>query len=310
MNTICGVDVSKDRLDVVIGADVSGQFANDADGIASLTELCRAHAVDLVVMEATGGYERSAYLLLWQAGLACAVVHPASVRHYALSMGKREKTDMIDAHIIADYAVAKRVVASQPPSERQSRLKALVRRLSQVSGDLGIQKQRLAMTQDDQARASLCELIAFLKRQMRTLEGEIASMIDDDPLWAKLAEAFSTVKAVAGRTIARLMADFPEIGLVSNKAAAKLVGLAPLANDSGERKGQRHIGGGRAQVRSILFLVAGLAARFDQTLRDFHRRLIDAGKPKMVARIALAHKLLVRLNAKARDARKDFANAP
>ena len=131
----------------------------------------------------------------------------------------------------------------------------------------------------------------------------------DDPLWAQLAETFRSVKGVAGRTVARLMADLPEIGTYSNKAIAKLVGVAPIANDSGKRKGKRSTRGGRAGVRSILFLVAAIAARYDKSLGEFRDRLLKAGKEKMVVSIALARKLLVRLNAKARDARAEFANA-
>lgn len=117
------------------------------------------------------------------------------------------------------------------------------------------------------------------------------------------------MKGVAGRTVARLMADLPEIGTYSNKAIAKLVGVAPIADDSGKRKGKRPVRGGRAGVRSILFLVAEIASRYDPSLADFRARLVAAGKEKMVVRIALAHKLLVRLNAKARDARAQYANA-
>ncbi|MER9550222.1 transposase, partial [Mesorhizobium sp. M0322] len=139
--------------------------------------------------------------------------------------------------------------------------------------------------------------------------GEIASMIDDDPLWARLERAFRSLKGVAGRTVARLMAELPEIGLISNKAIAKLAGLAPFANDSGKRTGNRHVRGGRAGPRGILFIVAAIVAKFDPHLKAFAQRLQQAGKPKMLIRIALARKLLVILNAKARDARNEFVIA-
>jgi len=309
-NIICGIDVSKTRLDACVApGGAFASFANDADGVAALAAFCRQHGVGLVVMEATGGYERLAFLLLWEAGLACALTNPRSVRRYAQAMGALEKTDRLDAGLIARFAIAKGIKPSPPPSPAQQRLKALVARLGQVTGDLTVQKQRCAAAHDGETLASLAEVIGLLKRQARRLEGEIASLIDDDPLWAELAAAFRSVKGVAGRTVARLMADLPEIGLYSNKAVAKLAGLAPLADDSGTRRGKRHIGGGRAAVRSILFLVADIARRFDPSLADFHRRLTAAGKPKMVVRIALAHKLLVQLNAKARDARALYANA-
>jgi transposase len=309
--TICGVDVSKARLDASIEpGDTFAGFDNDTAGIAKLAAFCRQHGVSLVVMEASGGYERRAFLELWQAGLACALVNPRNVRRYAEAMGRLEKTDRIDAAVIARFAIAKDLAPTPLPSPAQQRLKALDARLRQVTDDLTVQKQRRASLLDNsEMLASIDEVIALLKRQSRSLEGEIASMIDDDPLWALLAQSWRSIKGVAGRTVARLHAQLPEIGTYSNKSIAKLVGVAPLADDSGKHKGKRRIRGGRAEVRSILFIVARTAARYDKSLADFHARLVAAGKEKMVIRIALARKLLVRLNAKARDARAAYANA-
>jgi transposase len=308
---ICGVDVSKAKLDAWI--EPGGAFArfdSDTTGIAKLAAFCRQHNVELVVMEASGGYERRAFLELWQAGLSCALVNPRNVRRYAEAMGFLEKTDRIDAGVIARFAIAKNLGPTPLPSRAQQRLKALVVRLRQVTDDLTVQKQRRASLLDNpEMLASIDEVIALLKRQSRSLEGEIASMIDDDPLWALLAQSWRTIKGVAGRTVARLHAELPEIGTYNNKAIAKLVGIAPLADDSGKHRGKRHIRGGRAGVRSILFLVAAIAARYDKSLAEFRARLVAAGKEKMVIRIALARKLLVRLNAKARDARAEYALA-
>ena len=310
--TICGVDVSKAKLDACI--EPGRRFASfnyDTAGIAELAAFCREHAVELVVMEASGGYERRAFIQLWGQGVSCALTNPRSVRRYAEAMGILEKTDRIDSSVIARFADARNLAPTPPPSQAQQRLKALVARLQQVTDDLTVQKQRRASMLDNaEMQASIDEVIALLKRQSRSLEGEIASMIDDDPLWAKLAETWRReVKGVAGRTVARLHAQLPEIGVFSNKAAAKLVGLAPIANDSGMRKGKRSTRGGRAGVRSILFLVADIAARYNENLKAFKARLVKAGKEKMVIRIALARKLLVILNAKARDARAEYANA-
>jgi transposase len=307
---ICGVDVSKDWLDAQIWPlDVYQRFGNDAAGIGALGALCQAHDVELVAMEASGGYERTAFLMLWELKVACAVVNARNVRHFAEALGFLEKTDRIDASVIAQYAVARKIRPTPPPQVAQMRLSALVARLRQVTGDLTIQKQRLHAARDGECRESLEEVIALLTRQSRRLEGEIASLIDDDPLWACLDKAFRAVKGVAARTVASLMAELPEIGLVSNKAIAKLAGLAPIANDSGKRSGHRPVRGGRNGPRAILFLVAQIAARYDSHMADFLQRLQSAGKPKMVIRIALARKLLVILNAKARDARLELKNA-
>ena len=308
--TYCGVDVSKDWLDALVGpAGVVGRFRNNATGIAELAAFCRAHGVELVVMEASGGYEQLAFLLLWEEGIGCAIANARAVRHFAEAMGFLEKTDTLDAGVIAHYGQVRGLKPTPPPSAAQQRLKALVARLSQVTGDLTVQKQRRSAATDAETIASLDEVIALLKRQCRRLEGEIASLIDDDPLWARLDRVLRSLKGVASRTVARLMAELPEIGTLSNKAVDKLVGLAPIANDSGKRNGRRPVRGGRAGPRSVLFLVGRLVAKYDPHFAAFHQRLQAAGKEKMVIRIALARKLLVILNAKARDARIEFANA-
>ena len=307
---ICGVDVSKDWLDAhVWPGGACGRFARDAAGVAELQALCRQYDVELVVMEASGGYERLAFLLLWDGGQPCALVNARSVRRFAEGMDILEKTDRIDAAVIARYAVARGIAPMPPPSAAQQRLGSLVARLAQIAGDLSVNKQRCAATFCAETLASLDTVIACLKREERRLAGEIASLIDDDPLWSRLDRALRAVKGVADRTVARLLAQLPELGIVSNKAIAKLAGLAPIANDSGRRAGARSIRGGRAGPRSILFLIARIAAKYDPHLAAFHQRLLAAGKKKMVIRIALARKLIVILNAKARDARIQFANA-
>jgi transposase len=309
-NIICGVDVSKDWLDAHIRPGAAfARFANDAAGLGELLVFCRGHRVELAVMEATGGYERLAFLWLWENGLPCGIVNPRSVRRFAEAMGTFEKTDRIDAAVIAHYASVKQIVPAAPPSPAQQRLKVLVSRLSQVTGDITVNKQRKSATTDAETLASLSTVLTCLKREEKRLAGEVASLIDDDPLWARLDMTFRVFKGLADRTVARLLAEVPEIGIVSNKAIAKLVGLSPFANDSGKREGPRNIRGGRTGPRGILFIVARHVARYDPHLQAFAERLQKAGKTKMVIRMALARKLLVILNAKARDARMEFANA-
>jgi transposase len=307
---ICGVDVSKAKLDCCIRpGNLHRSFGNDAEGIAALAALCREQKVELVALEATGGYERLAFLLLWEQGLACALLNPRMVRRFAEAMGYLEKTDRIDASVIAHLAEVKGLVPQAPPSAKDQRLKAFVLRLRQLARDIAANTLRRNAVADAAIYDGIGEVLALLRRQAKGLEGEIMSLIDDDPLWQALAAAFRTIKGVASRTLSRLLAEVPEIGLYDNKAIAKLTGLAPLAKDSGKMKGKRPIRGGRSPIRSTLYTVGYIVAKHDPRMKAFADRLKGQGKPAMVVRIAVARKLLVRLNAKARDARAAFANA-
>jgi transposase len=308
MQNSCGVDISKDWLDSFIGPDHFERFENSPEGISKLADFVRAHGGSLVVMEASGGLERVAYYMLWEMQIPCAIVNAKAVRDFAKAMGHLEKTDRIDAEVIARFATAKALQPMPAPSQKQQRLLALAARMRQVVSDLTTQKQRLHTAHIDVARDGIMDLIALLKKQSKSLSTEIADLINADPLWAAIDKTLRTVKGVADRTVATLMAELPEIGIISNKAISKLAGLAPLADDSGKRKGARRTKGGRAHVRSILFLVADIARKYDASLTAFRQRLINQGKPKMVIRIALAHKLLVKLNAKTRETRLTFAN--
>jgi transposase len=300
--------VSAQTLDARIGPDgTMRQVARSAEGIAELAAFCQEHGVELVVMEATGGYEKLPFLLLWQAGVPCALVNPRSVRRFAEGMGFLEKTDRLDAGLIAWYGAVKGIVAQEPPSQAQARLTALVGRLRQITELAVAQTNQRRLQSEPAVLASIDAVLALVRGQIRDFERAIAALIATDPLWRKLNEHFRSIKGVADRTVARVMAELPEIGTLSNKAVAKLVGLAPFAKDSGQVAGRRRVRGGRAGVRSILFVVAEIVRRHDPDFADFHRRLSHAGKPKKAIRIAIARKLLVRLNAKARDARRQLA---
>ena len=303
-NIICGVDVSSEWLDARVGREgPSERLANDPQGIEALAGFCRMQGVELVAMEATGGYEKRPFALLSAQGIPAAIVNPRAVRRFAEGMGLLEKTDRIDAAVIAWYAEVKRIRPCKLASEAQEHLAALVTRMRQLTELKTAQTNQRRLVTDPTALRSFEEILGLVTRQIRSLEAEITNLIDSDPLWRKLDEAFRSIKGVANRTVARLMAELPEIGTLSNKAAAKLVGLAPIARDSGKRNGKRPVRGGRSTVRAILFVVAEIVRRYDPDFAAFHKRLSTAGKPKKVVRIALAHKLLVRLNAKARDTR-------
>lgn len=305
---ICGVDVSSISLEAFVGPAGPGRsFTNSAEGIAELACFCQEQGVQLVALEATGGYEKQAFALLWAQGLAVALLNPRAVRDFAKAMGLLEKTDRIDAQIIARFAAVKGSAASKPMSAEQQHLRALVTRLRQLTQlHVDQRNQRLLVT-DATVRASINKLLKMVESQKRKLAAKIAALLASDPLWKELDQAFRSIKGVADRTVAAVMADLPEIGLLSNKAVSKLGGLAPLARDSGKTHGRRPVRGGRRQLRAVLFLVAGVVSRHNPDFAAFHQRLSASGKPKKVIRIALAHKLLVRLNAKARDVRIQFA---
>jgi transposase len=305
---ICGVDVCSQSLDARIGREGAfAQFPNTTEGIAALRAFCQAHQVDLVAMEATGGYEQLAFAQLSEQDLPVAILNPRAVRQFAQSMGSLEKTDRIDAAMIAWYAEVKKSPPAWLAPESQQHLRALVTRLRQLTDIRTAQLNQQRLVTDRAVQASFKKLLAVLARQIRQLETAIATLIAEDPLWRELNQAFRTIKGVADRTVARIMAEMPEIGSLSNKTVSKLAGVAPLANDSGQHQGKRAVRGGRASVREILFIVASVVGRYEPDFIAFQQRLRAAGKPPKVVRIALAHKLLVRLNAKAREARQRLA---
>jgi transposase len=302
------VDVASKSLEARVGQQgAAGSFANNPEGIAALSAFCQAHHVELVAMEATGGYEQQAFAQLSEQGLPVAILNPRAVRQFAQSMGWLEKTDRIDAGMIAWYAEVKKSRPVCVAPESQQHLRALVTRLRQLTEMRAVQLNQQRLVTDRAVQASFKKLLAVLTRQIRELEQRIATLLEKDPLWRQLNEAFRTIKGVADRTVARLMAEMPEIGTLSNKTISKLAGVAPLANDSGKHQGKRAVRGGRAAVREILFIVASVVGRYEADFVAFQQRLRAAGKPPKVVRIALAHKLLVRLNAKAREVRQRLA---
>jgi transposase len=307
---ICGVDVDSEFLEARIGhKGAAACFANNCEGITALANFCRAHQVEMVAMEATGGYEQQAFAQLSRQALPVAILNPRAVRHFAESMGQTEKTDRLDAGMIAWFAETKKSKPTPLASAQQQHRRALVTRLRQLTHIRTAQRNQARLVTDPVVLALIAELHAVVERQIRDLETKIAQQIASDPLWRHLDPVLRSIKGVANRTVARLMAEMPEIGTISNKAISKLAGVAPLARDSGKHQGKRITRGGRAPVREILFIVASVVARHEPDFAAFQQRLQAAGKPAKVIRIAVAHKLLVRLNAKARQVRQQIAAA-
>lgn len=297
-----GIDVSKDRLDVAVHP--SGEafaVARDAAGIDALAARLRPLAPTIVALEATGGYETVVAASLGAAGLPVVVVNPAQVRAFAQALGQRAKTDPIDAAVIAHFAALTRPPVRPLPDEATQRLADLVGRRRQIIAMMVAERQRLARATAPRLRRSIERLLAALQRELSEVDGEIDQDVRGSPAWRAKEDLLASVPGV-GPIIARtLIAELPELGQVGRHAIAALAGLAPWTRQSGEWKGRSFIGGGRASVRTALFMGAITAARHNPVLRAFRQGLLDRGKPKKVALIAVARKLLTILNAIARS---------
>jgi len=309
MEITVGIDVSKARLDVHVHPVGTGfSLDNDAGGLDQLVQQLAGLRVDCIGMEATGGYEKLAAATLAEAGLPVVVINPAQVRHYAKAVGARAKTDSIDARMIALF-----VAATEPEpqvlADEQSRLLAeLMARRRQLVGMLVAEKNRLGRLPPGRVRLSVARIIAALNAELAQLDTDLGQLIQASPVWRARQDLLASVPGI-GNTIARaLLADLPELGQLDRRAIAALAGLAPFTRQSGQWRGKSFIAGGRAAPRSALFIGAMVAARHNQPLKDFYQRLISAGKPKRVALIATARKLLTILNAIIRD-NKPWQNA-
>jgi transposase len=303
-----GIDVAKDTLEVACGPDAGTQtFTNDDAGHEALVNALRAHGVDLIVMESTGGYEAPCACALQAAGLAVAVVNARQARDFAKAMGYLAKTDRIDAQVLAALAavLAKRSdrqkLIKVLPSDEQQRLHALVLRRRQLVQMLVAERNRLAMSHRA-ARASIEALIKAIRKQIEQIETELASHIACHH--ADLAGLLRSAKGVGPNTSLVLIADLPELGKLSNREISALVGLAPFNRDSGTMRGKRTIFGGRAQVRCALYMATIVAMRHNRVICGFYERLLAAGKPKKVAIVASMRKLLTILNAMVRTGKK------
>ena len=296
-----GIDVSKDRLDV--HAHPSGEafaVARNGEGLAQLVVRLQALAPALIAVEATGGFETVVAASLAAASLPVVVVNPAQVRHYAQALGKRAKTDPLDAAVIARFVQATRPDVRVLPDGATQLLADLVARRRQIVEMMAAEGQRERRA-DKRLKKSIARLRKALETELAELDAEIDDHVRGSPVWAEKEDLLASVPGV-GPVIARtLIAEMPELGTLDRRQIAALAGLAPWTRQSGQWKGKSFIGGGRKSVRSMLFLGALTAARRNPTLKAFRDRLVAAGKPKMVALVAVARKLLTILNAILRD---------
>ena len=296
-----GIDVAKSSFEVAVSSQSQTlNLSNDEAGHAQLCELLAPLAPRLVLLEATGGYEQPLALALSAAGLRVSVINPRQARDFARCMGKLAKTDRIDAQALRGFAALLDAQGHEPrvlADEQQRELTALVVRRRQLVAMLVAERQRLALAHA-KAKPSILFIMDAIAAQLSYVDGQLKEHVLLHH--ADLAALLTSVKGVGPTTASTLLAQLPELGKLNRKQITSLVGLAPINRDSGTLRGQRHIFGGRADVRRVLYVAALVGTRFNPVLKDFYARLLAAGKPKKVALVACMHKLLVILNAIAR----------
>ena len=306
---VVGIDVSKDWLDVAVRpTGESFALKRITAGIEDLVERLKDLSPALVATEATGGFEAVVAAALAGAGLPVVVVNPAQVRAFAVALGKRAKTDPIDAAVIAHFAEATKPQLRQLPDEKTRFLADLIARRRQIVEMLAAESQRARRISDHRLTRSITRLRKALEEELAELERLIADHMRRSTVWVEKEKLLASVPGV-GKTIARtLIAELPELGSLDRRQIAALVGLAPWTRQSGQWRGKSFIGGGRKTVRSALFVGAMVAARYNPQLKQFRDKLVAAGKPNLLALVAVARKLITILNAILRDRRPRHPN--
>jgi transposase len=298
MNTLLfvGIDVSQSQLDVAVRPGARFSVSNDEPGRATLAaQLCRLAPV-LIVLEATGGLEVPLAGALAADGLPVVVVNPRRVRDFARATGQLAKTDALDAQILAHFAEVIRPAVRPLPDEQTQALAALATRRRQLVDMLTAEKNRLR-TAPLSIRKSLRAHMAWLHRERTHTDTDLAQAIQDSPVWRERDDLLRSVPGVGPVLTTTVLANLPELGTLTNKQIAALVGVAPLNRDSGTLHGKRMVWGGRAQVRATLYMAAIVATRYNPTIKTFYQRLCGLGKAKKVALVACMRKLLTTLNA-------------
>ncbi len=296
-----GIDVSKERLDVHVRPLGEGfSVGQTASGIKALIDRLQAYQVRLVALEATGGLENEVVASLSVAGLPVVVVNPAQVRSFAKALGQHAKTDQIDAGVIAHFGEAVNPEVRALPDAQTRGLADLVARRRQIVDMITAEKLRFN-TAPKLVQKSIRRLIKALERELDSVNTDIDGKIKASPVWRYRESLLVTAPGIGQTTARTLLAELPELGTLTRRQVAALAGLAPFTRQSGQWRGKSFIGGGRKTVRSALFLSAMSARRYNQSLKAFYETLVAAGKPKMVALIAVARKLLTQLNAMIRD---------
>ena len=301
---VIGIDVAKAEL--VVGTRPLTErwsVANDEAGIRTLTERLVALRPELIVLEATGGYELLCVAALAGVGLPVVVVNPRQVRDFARATGQLAKTDAIDADILALFAERVRPAVRALPDTAAQELEAVLARRRQLLDMLQAERNRLGQGFGRgklSVKKSLKAHIAFLERELRLTNATLGDLVRQSPAWRERDDLLQSVPAVGPVLSQTLIADLPELGQLSRRAIAKLVGIAPLSRDSGTFRGRRFVQGGRAPVRAVLYMATLVATKRNAVIRAFYQRLLQAGKPKKLALVACMRKLLTILNTMVR----------
>ena len=292
-----GIDVAKAHLDLAVRpTGEQWRVRHDEPGIAAVVDRLAGLAPTLVALEATGGREVGLVAALVAAGVPVAVVNPRQVRRFAQAVGQLAKTDALDAQLLARFADVVRPAPRPVPAAEAQRLSALLERRQQVVAMITAERQRLE-TAIPAVQARIRAHLHWLEAEVADLDRQLHDAVQASPAWREREDLLRSVPGVGPTTAFTLLADLPELGRLGRKAIAALVGVAPLACDSGTLRGRRLVWGGRARVRSVLYMATLVATRHNPVIRAFYAKLCAAGKPKKVALVACMHKLLLILNA-------------
>lgn len=295
-NVFIGIDVSKDKIDVAVRpAGESMVFANTNDGLSLMVEFVRSTDPVLVVLEATGGFERDALRSLTSAQLPAVSINPRQVRDFAKAMGILAKTDTIDAHVIAWFAEAAKPKIRPVKTPDEEKLDALNARRFQIVEMLTSERNRLGIA-PEWIKKDIQDHIKGLEKRLARINRDLDKLIAKNPVWRRKSEILQSVPGVGPVMARTMLADLPELGTLNRRKISALVGVAPMNRDSGTFKGRRSIWGGRAKVRSILYMCALTAIKYNPKIKAFYQRLVNAGKKFKVALTACMRKLLIVLN--------------
>jgi len=293
-----GIDICKSRLDVAISpGNQTFNCPNTEAGIEKLVRRLQKLQPQIILLEATGGYEFLLVAALREAGLPACFINPKFVRNFAKGAGITAKTDRLDAQVLALFAERMRPQPRTLPTAQQQELKQLLTRRRQLVEMIQMEKNRLDPTPAPRVKQSLLQNIHSLEAQLAALHREIDDFFQQHPLWVELDKNLTSVLGIGHLSALLLIAYLPELGRLNRKEIAALAGLAPFNKDSGQFRGQRHIEGGRSQLRQALYMVTLAATRFNPAIRTYYQRLLEKGKAKKVALVACMRKLLTILNA-------------